>query len=76
LTENAAAGQKGRPKPNSCEISGLGTAMNILIFRDRCDILLEMSPICVVVAEQEYTGLYGKSKVVYLMHELSRQKFT
>jgi hypothetical protein len=24
LTENAAAGQKDRPKPNSCEISGLG----------------------------------------------------
>jgi hypothetical protein len=24
LTENAAAGQKGRPKPNACEISGLG----------------------------------------------------
>jgi hypothetical protein len=23
LTENAATGQKGRPKPNSCEISGL-----------------------------------------------------
>jgi hypothetical protein len=28
LTENAAAGQKGRPKQNSCEISGLKPCSN------------------------------------------------
>jgi hypothetical protein len=37
----------------------LGTVMNILIIRGRYDILLEMRPNG--VAEQEYTGIFGKS---------------
>ena len=35
--------------------------VKILIFRDRFDILLEMR--LSGVAEQEYTGLYGKSRL-------------